>query len=214
MQESIGDKRENLFDELRGEKAYGIFLAAQMGGVPQELQLIVQTATFDEEAQGLRPRSQFVVRALGVVEHRISLGVFGNLFLADEHPVLFHYNLPRAVIQFEGQPDDVNELVLDINQAYLSTFGPWRELAKDINREQPLVNLLQSGRGVLGTMPQPGAERMVRVLVHHGMTGKLEENRLYDGEDEHGRSRNMKLLGIDDSYLIAMDFTVDELGKV
>jgi hypothetical protein len=213
MQEAFGDKREQLLEELQGEKAYGIFLALQMGGVPQELQLIVQTATFDEQAQGLRPRSQFVVRALGVVEHRVSLGVFGNLFFADEHPVLFHYNLPRSVIQFEGQADDVNELVLDITQTYLSTFGPWRELVKDLNREQPLVDLLLSGQGVLGTMPQPGAERMVRVLQHHGMQGHLEENRLHEGEDEHGRSRNMKLLGIDDSYIIALDFSVDALGK-
>lgn len=208
------DKRGQLLEELQGEKNYGIFLAVQMGGVPQELQLIVQTAVFDEQAQGLRPRSQFVIRALGVVEHRVSLGVFGNLFIADEHPVLFHYNLPKAVIQFEGQPDDVNELVLDINQAYLSTFGPWRELAKDINRALPLVDLLKGGSGVLGTMPKPGAERMVRVLAHHGMKATLEESRAYEEQDEHGRSRNMRLLGIDDSYLIALDFSVDELGKV
>ena len=117
------------------------------------------------------------------------------------------------VIQFEGQPDDVNELVLDINQAYLSTFGPWRELAKDINRTQPLVDLLTSGSGVLGTMPKPGAERMTRVLAHHGMKSTLDESRAYEEQDEHGRSRNMRLLGIDDSYLIALDFSVDELGK-
>jgi hypothetical protein len=207
------DKHEALLAELQGENRYGIFLAAQMGGVPQELQLIIQTAVFDEQVQGLRPQNQYVIRALGVVEHRVSLGVFGNLFMADEHPVLLHYNAPRAVIQFTGQPDDVNELVLDINQAYLSTFGPWRELAKDINRTQPLVNLLTSGSGVLGTMPKPGAERMTRVLAHHGMQATLDESRMYDEQDEHGRSQNMRLLGIDDSYLIALDFTVDELGK-
>lgn len=207
------DKREALLTELQGENRYGIFLAIQMGGVPQELQLIIQTAMFDEKVQGLRPQNQYVIRALGVVEHRVSLGVFGNLFIADEHPVLLHYNAPRAVIQFTGQPDDVNELVLDINQAYLSTFGPWRELAKDINRTQPLVNLLTSGSGVLGTMPKPGAERMTRVLAHHGMQATLDESRMYEEQDEHGRSQNMRLLGIDDSYLIALDFTVDELGK-
>ncbi|MBI1280348.1 MAG: hypothetical protein GC179_19660 [Anaerolineaceae bacterium] len=210
---NFDDKRESLLAELQGENRYGIFLALQMGGVPQELQLIVQTAVFDEQEQGLRPQNQYVIRALGVVEHRVSLGVFGNLFIANEHPVLLHYNAPRAVIQFTGQPDDVNELVLDINQAYLSTFGPWRELAKDINRTQPLVNLLTSGSGVLGTMPKPGAERMTRVLAHHGMQATLDESRMYDEKDDHGRSTNMRLLGIDDSYLIALDFTVDELGK-
>jgi hypothetical protein len=210
----FGDKREKLLGELGGKQDYGIFLAAQMGGVPQELQLMIQTARLDEQANGLRPRSQYVVRALGVVEHRFSLGIFGSLFFADEHPVLLHYNASRAAIQFEGQPDDVNELVLDITQAYLSTFGPWRELAKDLNRSQPLVNLLQSGSGVLGTMPLPGAERMARVLAHHGLSARLDENVPYELDDEHGRSRKMKLLGIDDSYCIALDFSVDELGKI
>lgn len=210
----LNDKREKLFSELKAEKDYGIFLAAQMGGVPQELQLMVQTAVFDEAVEGLRPRNQYVIRALGVVEHRISLGIFGSLFIAEEHPVLLHYNVPRATIHFEGQADDVNELVLDINQAYLSTFGPWREMVKDLNREQPLVDLLLSGSGVLGTMPEPGAERMVRVLKHHGMEGRTEAISRYDSNDEHGRSRQMKLLGIDDSYFVALDFTVDELGKI
>lgn len=209
----FSDKREKLLGELHGEKGYGILLAAQMGGVPQELQLIIQTAQFDEQKQGLRPRGQYVIRALGVVEHRVSLGVFGALFFADEHPVLLHYNVPRAVIHFEGQPKDVNELVLDITQAYLSTFGPWREMARDLNCEKPLVDLLTSGSGLLGTMPRPGAERMVRVLEHHGMIGRLEDSSLYEMEDEHGRSRKMRLLGIDDSYLIALDFSVDEMGK-
>ncbi len=210
----FGDKREKLLGELREKEDYGIFLAAQMGGAPSELQLMLQTARFDEQAQGLRPRSQYIVRALGVVEHRISLGVFGSLFIAEEHPVLLHYNAPRATILFEGQPDDVHELALDIHQAYLSTFGPWREMGRDLNREKPLIDLLRSGSGTLATMPKPGAERMVRVLKHHGMTGTLDESRLYDANDEHRRSRNMKLLGIDDAYVIALDFSVDEMGRV
>jgi hypothetical protein len=205
--------RAKLLSEIQGEQHYGIFLAAQMGGVPNELQFILQTAIFDEQAQGLRPRGQYVLRALGVVEHRISLGVFGSLFFAEEHPVLLHYNTPRAVVRFQGKPADVNALMIDINQAYLSTFGPWRELGRDLNREKPLMDLLHSGEGILGTMPRPGAERMVRVLQHHGMTGQVEENALYDLQDEHGRSRMMQLLGVDDSYCIALDFSVDTMGK-
>ena len=207
-------KTQQLLNELQGEGDYGIFLAAQMGGVPSELQLIIQTAQYDDQAGGLRPRRQYVIRALGVEEHRISLGVFGRLFIADEHPILYHHNLPRVAVNFEGTPDDVNELVLDIHQAYVTTFGPWRELATDINRSQPLVNLLSSGSGLLGTMPKPAAERMVKVLEHHGLKATLDEKVMHDGQDEHGRSRLMKLLGIDDSYLVALDFSVEEMGKI
>ena len=37
-------KRDQLISELQGEQDYGVLLVAQMGGVPNELQLIVETA--------------------------------------------------------------------------------------------------------------------------------------------------------------------------
>ena len=104
-------------------------------------------------------------------------------------------------------------MVLDIHQAHASTFGPWRELAGDINREQPLVDLLQSGGGLLGTMPKMAAERMVRVLEHHDLTARLEGETDRDATDEHGRSTLWKLLGIGDSYFVALDFAVDVMGQ-
>jgi hypothetical protein len=205
---------QQLIDDLHGDGDYGILLAAQMGGVPNELQLIIQTARYDEAAQGLRERSAYIVRVLGVREHRISLGVFGSLFFArqQEHPLLYHHNTPLAAVRFEGRPKDVNELVLDIHQAYVLTFGPWRELAADINRAQPLVNLLASGEGVLGVMPRPAAERMAKVLAHHGLAAHLDEQP-FETEDEHGRSRLMTLLGVGDSYFVAIDYSVQQMGK-
>jgi hypothetical protein len=206
-------KTQKLLSEMQGEQDYGVFLAAQMGSVPNELQLIVQTARYDEQAQGLRPRGNYIIRVLGVREHRISLGVFGKLFFASEHPILFHHNEPRVAVHFEGQSGDVNELVLDVHQAYVSTFGPWRELATDINRAQPLNKLLAAGGGTLGVMPKPAAERMVKVFQHHQMTARLEEQP-FERDDEHGRSHLAKLLGIDDSYFVALDFSVEEMGKI
>ncbi|MCZ2098090.1 MAG: hypothetical protein LC121_17840 [Anaerolineae bacterium] len=162
--------REQLLRELAGERDYGVLLVAQMGGVPNELQLIVETARFDEAVEGLRPQHDYVIRALGVREHRVSLGVFGRLSIVEEHPLLYHHNTPRVAVHFDGKPENVNELVLDLSQAYVSTFGQWRHLvdmADDINRAMPMVDLLSSGYGLLGTMPKPFAERVAKVLDHH-----------------------------------------------
>jgi hypothetical protein len=205
-------KTQQLLDELQGEKDYGIFLAAQMGGIPNELQLIIQTARYDEAAQGLREGNSYVVRILGVREHRIRLGIFGRFFITDDHPILHHHNEPRVAIGFSGQPKDINELVLDIHQAYVMTFGPWRELATDINRSQPLTKLLTSGEGVLGVMPKTAAERMIKVLEHHGLTAHPQEQAFETG-DEHGRSRLMKLVGVGDSYFVTVDVSVEQMGK-
>ncbi len=206
-------QRDALLQELSGDNDVGVLLLAQMGGIPNELQLFIQTASYDDSAGGLRERGNYIIRVLSVREHRLSLGLFGTLFFANTHPILRHHNEPKTTIHFEGKPADINELVLDISQTYLSHFGPWRELAADLNREQPLVDLLQSGGGVLGTMPQSAAERMLRVLDHHGMTGQLEAEAERDATDEHGRSTQWKLLGIGDSYFVALDFAVDIMGK-
>ena len=40
-------RRDQLVSELQGEQDYGVLLVAQMGGVPNELQLIVETAQYD-----------------------------------------------------------------------------------------------------------------------------------------------------------------------
>jgi len=209
-------KREQLLSQLEGERQYGVLLVTQMGGVPNEIQLMVETAEFDEEAQGLRPQGNYIIRALGVREHRITLGVFGSLKFLDDHPLLYHHNTPRVAVHFDGKPKDMNELVLDISQAYVSTFGPWRHLVEmedDLNRTKPLVDLLTAGYGLLGTMPKPLAERMARVLAHHNVNASLAEDASFETEDEHGRSKLVKLLLIDHSYVIALDFSVEQLGK-
>jgi hypothetical protein len=207
--------RDRLLDEAQGEHHYGILLAVQVGGVPNELQLMIETAEYDEKAQGLRPKGGYIIRALGVREHRVTLGVFATMSFSAEHPLLYHHNKPQVEIRFEGMPANINECVLDISQAYLSTFGPWRQLGErddELNRDQPLVPLLASGGGLLGAMPQPAAEAMAKVMRHHGLQVTLTPRPMSE-QDEHGRSRLAQALFIDHTYVIALDFSVDAMGK-
>ncbi|MBI1258771.1 MAG: hypothetical protein GC204_14980 [Chloroflexi bacterium] len=209
-------KRDQLISELQGEQGYGVLLVAQMGGVPNELQLIVETAQYDQSVEGLRPQHDYIIRVLGVREHRVNLGVFGSLSFINDHPLLYHHNTPRVALYFNGKPSDVNELVLDISQAYVSTFGQWRHLvdmADDINRTMPMVDLLNSGYGLLGTMPRPLAERIAKVLKHHNIDYSLTEDTSFEAADEHGRSKLAQLLLIDQSYFIALNFSVELMGK-
>ncbi len=207
-------KRTQLLGELGREEDYGILLMGQIGGAPNEVQLLIETAVYDEQAQGLRPQHTYAMRALGVREQRLSLGVFGRLQWFDDHPLLLHHNAPKAAVHFSGRPAHAEDVVLDISQAYVSTFGPWRHLVEmdDLNRSAPLLDLLQSGAGQLGIMPAPLAERMARVLKHHGLTASVAQEADFETVDEHGRSRLAQLLLIDHSYVIALDFSVEEVG--
>jgi len=206
-------QRTLLQEQLATEKGYGVLLAAQMGGAPNELQLLIQTAEYDAAVEGLRERQRYVIRALGVREHKLSLGLFGRLVFTDNHPLLYHHNTPRAGVFFRGDVPHVSDVVLDLSQAHASTFGPWRPLADDINHAAPLVDLLASGGGLLGEMPKPAAERMLRVLAHHGVEHKLVEDAAFETVDEHGRSRLAHLLLIDEGYVIALDFSVEQMGR-
>lgn len=210
------DARDHLLAELSGEGDYGVLLVAQMGGTPNELQLIIETAQYDEAVQGLRPQGAYIVRALGVREHQAHLGVFGRLQFLDEHPLLLHHNTPKCAVHFDGRAADLNALTLELFEAYVGTFGPWRNLAAmpdDFNPAQPLTQLLAGGFGLLGVMPKPLAERMVKALTQHGVKATISEQADFATTDEHGRSRLLKLLRIDSGYVIALDFSVERMNR-
>lgn len=210
-------KRQLLFEDMRRPNSQAALLVAQVGAMPTELQIVLQSAEYDEAAEGLRPLHSFLVRASGVLEHQInSLGMtVGNVELLTEHPLLYQYTEAPTALFFRGQVADVNALALDIAQAHASTFGPWRHFPAYLNPEQPLVSLLESGGGLLGQMPASLAQRIVQVLTHHGL-----EHKLVSGTPEVAIHKNpmlqdakLPLLLLGDSYIIAYSFSFDELGK-
>jgi hypothetical protein len=211
--------RDKLAGDLDGLRRYGVLLAVQMGGTPEEIQLLIETAELDEAAGGLRRMHNYVIRALGVREHQISVGLFGRLAFIDDHPLLYHHNTPRVAVTFDGAPRDINEAILDIQQAYISTFTIWRHLVMtgDLNTTQPLDKLLAKtdtdGSKLLGVMPRPLAERIGRVLEHHGLPYQLTPDPDWAEADEHGRSHLSKLLLIDNGHIVALDFSVEQMGK-
>lgn len=212
--------RSKLLADLDGLKRYGVLLAVQMGGTPNEIQMIFQTAEFDEAAQGLRPLNNYVIRALGVREHKVSVGLFGRLAFMDDHPLLYHHNTPKIAVMFDGAPADVNEMTLDLQQAYISTFTIWRHLAEmggDLNTTIPLTELLakndDEGSKMLGVMPKPLADRIEKVLAHHGLTYHTAQDPDWSDTDDHGRSKLAKLLLIDQSYVVSLDFSIEQMGK-
>lgn len=205
--------QEKLQQELSGDKAYGVLLMVQMDGVPETLQLVVATTELDEKAGGLRDKSRYVIRAIGVREHKISVGMFGSLEFTNDHPLLDQYNTTPVGLFFRGTPEDTNALLVDIFQAYSSTFGPWRQIPLYLNVNKPLLSLLGSGGDLLGEMPKPLSENLVKVLEQHNLEHKIIEGESPLDVDEHHRSQMMKALIIDDSYIVALDFTVEILGK-
>lgn len=210
-------KRQQFFEDVRGEDRHAALLVTQVGGMPGELQAIIQIAQLDDEAGGLRPLRSYIVRALGVLDHRVvTLGTtVGDVSLSDDHPLLYEFVTAPTAVFFRGQPDDINATVLDIAQAHASTFGPWRHFPQYLNVEQSLYALLASGGGLLGQMPQPFADEVLKVCQRHGLETHTQVGQPYVKAHANpmGQTEVLALL-LGDSYFVAHAFSFEEMGRV
>ncbi len=196
---------QNLIEALRDEQHLGILLAAQMGGTPEEVQLIVQVADYDVETEAIRPTQVYILRCLGVREHRLSLGLFNSLVLVDDHPLLWKHSFRHQQIYFRGTPHNVDELMLELNQLYGQKYGAFRSLADDVNHAMPFGTLLSSGHGLLGEMPMPMAALVKPLLEKHDLTVTLVN------ADHKPSATSFKLLVLDDSYFIVQMVSADPM---
>jgi len=210
-------KRDKLFQDMNGDDRQAAMLVAQVGGMPNELQIVLETAQYDDEQEGLRPLHNYIIRVLGVTEHRIvNMGTtVDTVKLLDDHPLLYQYNQTPVALFVRGQPDDINAVVLDIAQTHSEVFGLWRRFPEYINIEKPLYTLFAEGGGLLGQMPKPLAGKLIPMLEQHGL-----ETKVIEGENPADKNKNpmvdsqtIKVLFIGSSYFISYAFSVDELGK-
>ncbi len=210
-------KRGKLFEDMQGDDRQAVLLVSQVGGMPNEVQLVLETAEYDAEADGLRPLHNYIVRILGVIEHRIvNLGTtVGHVQFTEDHPLLYQYNKTPVALFVRGQAPDINALVLDIIQAHSEVFGLWRRFPEYMNVEKPLFTLFAEGGGLLGQMPKPLADKLVTVMEKHGLETKIieGENPTAKNNNPMLREQGIKVLLVGGSYFISYAFSVDELGK-
>lgn len=206
---------EQFFADLQGENRQAALLVAQVGASPTELQLITQIAEYDEAAQGLRPIRSYIIRVLGVLEHRIvNFGTtVGNVEILTDHPLLDEYTKTPTAVFFRGKAENSDALLMDIAQAHAQTFFPWRHFPQYLNTEQPLGTLLDSGGGLLGQMPATLAERVLKVLEHHKLETKTAEGTPYIKVHDNPALLQMalKVLLFGGSYFVAYGFSIQEM---
>jgi hypothetical protein len=209
-------KRQQFLDDMRADNRHAVVLLAQVGGMPNEIQVVVQTAEYLPEKSGFRPIRSYIVRVLGATEHHLrNLGITTQqVSFTTEHPVLYQYTARPVAVFFRGQARDVHELALDIAQAHAQTFEGWRHFPDYINVEQPLTTLLKSGGGLLGQMPQPLANRLEKVLQAHGLETNLMVGEAHAPDAKSPlKDQPLTALIIGESYFISYAFSFDEMGK-
>lgn len=206
---------EQFFQDLAGKNRQAALLVAQVGASPNELQLIVQIAEYDESVEGLRPIRSYVIRVLGVLEHRIvNFGVTVNdIEIVDEHPLLYEYIKKPTAVFFRGQAETPDTIVMDIAQAHATTFYPWRHFPQYLNMEQSLVSLFESSGGLIGQMPAPLAKRIIKILEHHNLEHKIAEGEPYIKLHDNPAllQSTLKVLLFGESYFVSYGFSIQEM---
>lgn len=199
---------QQFLDEVNSEHGYGVMLMSQMDSVPDTLQFVIATTEFDPEVDGLRDKNRYLLRAIGIQEHRISLGMFRSAkqFEKEDHPLLMQFNSQPVGLFFRGTPRNIDALILNVFQTYSSVFWDWHHVPEFLNINKPLFDLFGNGGDLVGEMPRPLANALIPVLEAQGV-----ETKVIEGE-RHKEQPPMKVLLLDESYIVAMDFTVDKLG--
>ena len=193
-----------MFDALRSDleaqNAVGLLIAAQLGASPSELTLIVRSATINATTGEVIPVHQYLVNAVGVVEHKLILGLFNQVGYANDHPLLYHHNAPGVKIFITSPAPDADELLWAIDEAYGEVFGRWRELNADLNQRVDPRAILQNGKGALATVPAPFAPIIDKLLTEQGVGHQVIMTDPKIG--------GCVLLAFDDSLVIARSFNV------
>lgn len=209
---------EQFFTDLAIDNRQAALLVAQVGSAPTELQLITQIAEYDDTAGGLRPIQSYIIRVLGVLEHRISnFGITSHdIQIVDDHPLLYEYITKPTAVFFRGNCARPEAVIMDIAQAHANVFYPWRHFPRYLNYEQPLLDLFTNGGGLLGQMPAPLAERVVQILAHHGLESKTTEGEPYIALHDNPAllQSTLKALLLGDSYFVSYGFSIQAMqGK-
>ncbi len=193
---------DQLFNEMHVEDAVGLMLAAQLAETPDDVQIIVRTTVFDKSIGGLRDQNQYAIKATKVAEHKLTLGLFDHIAFIDDHPLLYHHNAPRLCVFVSSRAESADAVMHDIEDVHTEVYDTWRDLPMDLNSLSTPEQVLDTGFGLLGEMPEPFAKAVADVLNRHGVKHNLVT-------EEEPPSQAMKLLAIDDSYLVAAEFSIE-----
>lgn len=205
MSDPASDLR-TLIALLEDDNHLGILSSAQVGAATQEIQLMLQVADYDAEHGHIRPLAAYRLRCLDVREQRLSLGLFKTMFLVKEHPLLWNHNFPYQQVYFRGEAGDSKALILDLHRLYAKVYGAFRSLYEDLNRAMSLDDLFGAGRGLLGEMPLPMAQRVQAQLEQHGLSTTIIE------PEQDITEMPLQLLSFDESFLVLASCTAQELS--
>lgn len=174
---------------------------------------VVQTQTTYLELAGVT--GKFRIHYRGKVEFSLRIGTHGVLAHFTEHPLLWDYNGPQDTVYLAGPAPDPPALVEALQRAVATASHQWRALNRYLFGSKPagalalLEQNLADGSGLLlQRAPVPIVQAVLEVCRQHGTaTYTFAPLR----PEPIPAAAPYKVLFIGACYVIAHDFTVQEL---
>lgn len=165
------------------------------------------------EVAGSTTSTLLRVRAHDVrYHHVVAPGGSKDVWLTDDHPILWSHSYPRSELYFRGKVDDVMSLVGALTVAHQSVAGSWSGdsgwLTQNERIRNPvlLAEVLESGSGLLSVGPVILLEAYAQVLDAYGVSHSMLEPSQpswWNGEQWQRETERLLALMIGASYVIA-----------
>jgi hypothetical protein len=157
------------------------------------------------QAESSEHLAAYRIRFQNKSEFFLAKGRFTSLILSDRHPLLVEYTEPFMDIYLASLIGERQNFIADLEFASTQIFGGWRSLARYLNPQMSLDELLTKGFGLLMSAPLSFAKLVMGVAEMKGVVLNMLEG--------HKPSKpNARVLLLDTWYVVADSFSAEFLG--
>jgi hypothetical protein len=131
-------------------------------------------------------------------------GIFTSFVLLDEHPLLLEYTEPHKDIYLSSRVPDKQKFISDLEDAARIKFEGWRSLARYVNPQMRLSELLDKSYGLLMSTPISFAEMIMNVAEENNVELNVLSGMMAQGKPQ--------VLLMDRYYVVADSFHAEAMG--
>lgn len=167
----------------------------------------IKAICFDESGKLFQ---KWTIQVLGYVKSRISLDAASLIEIRDDHPLLWEFTDLQCQLYYVGECKDTPKLFYELYLQHKKIFGRHQCFNISFGEEYNNFKAFQYSSGLLTKGSKKLMEKYGECLMLNGLDYTIIGERApmyWDGEKHVLEDRDIKVLLLGDSYIIAMGFS-------
>lgn len=171
------------------------------------LQLIVNIDAYDDRSQ-----HTWEIAISGYRTGNISFENYTQISCETTHPLLLPYHDLQCELYFSGIARDIPALFVALYQAHARIFNGYLPVEYFLNNGDDINKILKAGSGLLARGPKEVMLSYAACLLKHNLSYSIiGEREVSHWNGYQHVPEKLKILFLDDSYMIAEDFDFTRL---